>query len=75
MPPPASCESPSDGDSVACPRVPVGTGTRTLFGCFGGSEDSESRLEELAELDGRESVDAIVHLGIMLTGSGRWGWK
>lgn len=71
--PSAVCESPSDGDSVTCPRVSVGTGTRTLFGCFGGSEDSESWLEELAELDGCESVDAIIHQGIVLTGSGPMG--
>lgn len=75
MLPSAVCESPFHGDSVACPRVSVGTATRTLLvvGCFGGSKDSW--LEELAELDGRESLDAIIHLGIMLVGLGPMGWE
>lgn len=69
--PPAVCESPSAGDGVACLRFSVGTATRTLVDCFGASGDSW--LEEPAELDGRESVNAIIHLGIVLTGSGPMG--
>lgn len=71
--PSAVCESPSDGDKVASPGISVGTAARTLGDCVGASKDS--LLEELAELDGRESLDAIIHLGMMLISSVPMGWE
>lgn len=57
--PSAVCESASNGGNVASPGSSVGTAARTSGDCVGASKDS--LLEELAELDGRESLDAIVH--------------